>query len=72
MPERQPAPEETQRICASDLAFRIPVARGIALTIVATFDADSSRVWIDLVVTWRITVPWAIAGVRWRNTRFNR
>ena len=50
----------------------IPVVRSIALTIVATRGVDSSRVWIALVVMWCITVPWAVAGVRWRNRRFNR
>jgi hypothetical protein len=52
----------------------IPVVRSITLSIVATLgaDADSSRAWIALGVMWCITVPWAIAGVRWRNRRFNR
>jgi hypothetical protein len=50
----------------------IPVTRSIALSIVATLGADSSRVWIALVVMWCITVPWAIVGVRLRNRRFNR
>ena len=50
----------------------IPVTRSIALGIVATRGADSSRVWIALVVMWCITVPWAVVGVRLRNRRFNR
>jgi len=50
----------------------IPLARSIGLTIAAILGGDISRVWAVLVAMWCITVPWAIAGVRWRNRRFNR
>jgi len=50
----------------------IPVTRTITLSIIARFGGESSLAWIALGVMWCITVPWAIAGVRWRNRRFNR
>jgi hypothetical protein len=48
----------------------VPLTRSIALTIVATSGGSIDRVWTAVVVMWCITVPWAVAGVRWRNRRF--
>ena len=48
----------------------IPLARSIGLIIAAMLGVN--RLWAVLVAMWCITVPWAVAGVRWRNRRFNR
>jgi hypothetical protein len=49
----------------------IPLTERITRIIAPTFGGDSNLAWTALVVMWCITVPWAIAGVRWRNRRFN-
>ena len=48
----------------------IPLTQRITAVILATVGGYDNRAWVALGVMWCITVPWAIAGVRWRNRRF--